>query len=199
MTAFTLQAYVVEDNLRLCESLVAMLHELTAVRVVASGHSQTQAAAWLAAHPQSWDLLLLDLFLEGGNGLSLVMPPAQRQPGQKVVVLSNYLNASVRKRSAQRGVDAAFDKSTELDALVDYCVRLCALRRRALISVEVQRRLSNQVDRPGGIAQGMCQQQTELGQEQGFALGSGGVDGVGDRCIKILDRHGDPPQAIAGE
>lgn len=199
MTASILQAYVVEDNPRLCESLVAMLHELTRVRVVATGHTQAQAAAWLAAHPQRWDLLLLDLFLDGGNGLSLVMPPAQRQSGQRVVVLSNYLTAHVRQRIAQRGVDAAFDKSTELDALVDYCVRLCVLRRSTPVSVEVQRRLTDQVDRPGGIAQGMCQQQTELGQEQGFALGPGSVDRVGDRCIKILDRHGDPPQARAGE
>jgi hypothetical protein len=29
-------------------------------------------------------------------------------------------------RCAQLGVDAVFDKSMEIDALVDYCARLCA-------------------------------------------------------------------------
>jgi hypothetical protein len=46
---------------------------------------------------------------------------------QKIIVFSNYVNASVRKRCAQLGVDAVFDKSTEIDALVDYCSHLCTL------------------------------------------------------------------------
>jgi hypothetical protein len=29
----------------------------------------------------------------------------------------------VRKRCAQIGVDAVFDKSTEIEALVDYCLK----------------------------------------------------------------------------
>jgi len=46
---------------------------------------------------------------------------------QKVIVFSNYVNAGVRKRCAQLGVDAVFDKSTEIDALVDYCAYQCTL------------------------------------------------------------------------
>ena len=48
-----------------------------------------------------------------------------RAPRQKVVIFSNYVNPSVRMRCAQLGVDAVFDKSTEIDALVDYCARQC--------------------------------------------------------------------------
>ena len=43
-------------------------------------------------------------------------------PGQKMVVLSNYATPDIRMRCAQLGVDAVFDKSNEIDALVDYCV-----------------------------------------------------------------------------
>lgn len=46
-------------------------------------------------------------------------------------MFSNYVNASVRKRCAQLGVDAVFDKSTEIDALVDYCSHLCNQLPRA--------------------------------------------------------------------
>jgi len=38
------------------------------------------------------------------------------------VVLSNYATADVRQRCAALGVDAVFDKSNEIDALVDYCI-----------------------------------------------------------------------------
>ena len=45
-----------------------------------------------------------------------------RKPSQKMVVLSNHATNDVRWRCQQLGADAVFDKSTEIDALVDYCV-----------------------------------------------------------------------------
>jgi DNA-binding NarL/FixJ family response regulator len=44
-----------------------------------------------------------------------------RRGSQKVVVLSNYATPDIRIRCAQLGADAVFDKSNEIDALVDYC------------------------------------------------------------------------------
>jgi len=41
-----------------------------------------------------------------------------------VVVLSNYATDDMRRRCAQLGADAVFDKSNEIDALVDYCLAL---------------------------------------------------------------------------
>jgi two-component system, OmpR family, response regulator len=38
------------------------------------------------------------------------------------VVLSNHATNDMRWRCSQLGADAVFDKSTEIDALVDYCV-----------------------------------------------------------------------------
>ena len=45
-----------------------------------------------------------------------------RARGQRVVVLSNYATADMRKRCTQLGADAVFDKSNEIDALVEYCI-----------------------------------------------------------------------------
>jgi two-component system OmpR family response regulator len=39
------------------------------------------------------------------------------------VVLSNHSSPDVRWRCRQLGADAVFDKSTELEALVDYCAQ----------------------------------------------------------------------------
>ena len=122
-----LHAYVVEDNLSLCETLVSTLEELTCVRVIGTGRGQAQAQQWLAQHTRGWDLLIVDLFLQGGSGMLLLQQLEPRAPWQKVIVFSNYVNAPVRKRCAQLGVDAVFDKSTEIDALVDYCARQCYL------------------------------------------------------------------------
>ncbi len=128
MPSATLRTYVVEDNATICENLVGTLEELTCAKVVGHSSGEAQAADWLANHPQGWDLLIVDLFLKQGSGMHLVQQMPRRTAEQKIVIFSNYVNANVRKRCAQLGVDAVFDKSTEIDALVDYCARQCFLR-----------------------------------------------------------------------
>ena len=129
--AVELHAFVVEDNPTICENLVGTLEELTCIRVVGTSGTEVEAREWLDGHSQGWDLLIVDLFLQGGSGMHLVQQMPPRSAWQKVVIFSNYVNASVRKRCAQLGVDAVFDKSTEIDALVDYCARQCFLQAAA--------------------------------------------------------------------
>ena len=57
-----------------------------------------------------------------GSGLGVLAACRDRASEQKMVVLSNYATPDVRMRCAQLGVDAVFDKSNEIDALVDYCI-----------------------------------------------------------------------------
>ncbi len=120
-----LQAYVIEDNPTIRENLVGTLEELTSVRVAGMSATEDEAIGWLEANPELWDLVIVDLFLKQGSGIHLAERISRRRPSQKIVVFSNYINPSVRKRCAQIGVDAVFDKSTEIDALVDYCAHHC--------------------------------------------------------------------------
>lgn len=119
-----LAVFVVEDNADIQENLVEALEELTCVKVVGGTGTEEGALAWIAAD-NHWDMLIVDLFLKGGSGMRLVQRVQRARPEQKIIVFSNYVNASVRKRCAQLGVDAVFDKSTEIDALVDYCSHQC--------------------------------------------------------------------------
>ena len=74
------------------------------------------------AHPYRW-FAKSPLFLRTGSGMNVLEACRKRRPGQRIVVLSNHATRDVRWRCAQLGADAVFDKSTELEALVDYCVR----------------------------------------------------------------------------
>jgi len=121
-----LKAYVVEDNATIRENLIGALEELTCVRVVGNSATEDEGLQWLEQNAQDWDLVVVDLFLQRGSGIRLVQRVRRRSASQKIIVFSNYVNASVRKRCAQLGVDAVFDKSTEIDFLVDYCARQCA-------------------------------------------------------------------------
>ncbi len=74
------------------------------------------------SQPAHWDIAIIDLFLRQGSGLGVLAACRNRLPHQRMVVLSNYATPDVRMRCAQLGVDAVFDKSNEIDDLVDYCI-----------------------------------------------------------------------------
>ncbi|PZQ66705.1 MAG: hypothetical protein DI563_22800 [Variovorax paradoxus] len=117
-----LNTYIVEDNLTIRENLVGTLEELTDVNAVGFAETENDARRWLRDHAGDWHLAIVDLFLKQGSGLGVLQACAARGPQQKVVVLSNYATPDIRKRCAQLGVDAVFDKSNEIDALVDFCI-----------------------------------------------------------------------------
>ena len=120
----TFKTYLVEDNPVIRENLVGFLEEIVDATVVAHASGEDEAVAWLRQHRDEWDLTIVDLFLERGNGLGVVRACRDRMASQKVVVLSNYATSDMRQRSAQLGADAFFDKSAELDQLVAYCETL---------------------------------------------------------------------------
>ena len=121
-----LRAYIVEDNATIRENLIDTLSELADVETVGIAETETEGTAWLSANSGHWDIAIVDLFLRQGSGLGVLAACQQRDPQQRMVVLSNYATADVRARCSQLGVDAVFDKSNEIDALVDYCMQQSA-------------------------------------------------------------------------
>ena len=119
-----LNTYIVEDNPVIRENLIATLEELAYVCMVGPSDNDHDSKSWLLNNPQDWSLAIVDLFLKQGSGLGVLTACRNRKPTQKMVVLSNYATADIRQRCAQLGVDAVFDKSNEIDALVDYCIGL---------------------------------------------------------------------------
>ena len=117
-----LKTYIVEDNPTIRENLIATLEELACIDAVGTAETENEGKAWLSAQGKKWDLAIVDLFLKQGSGLGVLAACRDRNPWQKVVVLSNYATADIRQRCSQLGVDAVFDKSNEIDALVDYCI-----------------------------------------------------------------------------
>jgi DNA-binding NarL/FixJ family response regulator len=121
-----LKTFIVEDNQTIRENLVGTLEELAAVTAVGHAATEMEARAWLRDNREHWHLAVVDLFLKQGSGLGVLQECRTREAWQQVVVLSNYATPEVRKRCAALGVDAVFDKSNEIDALVDYCIALAA-------------------------------------------------------------------------
>ena len=119
-----LKTYLVEDNPTIRDNLIATLEELAYVNTVGFSDNEDDGKEWLLDDSVQWDLAILDLFLKQGSGLGVLAACKDRRPSQKIVVLSNYATADIRHRCLQLGVDAVFDKSNEIDALVEYCRHL---------------------------------------------------------------------------
>jgi len=120
-TALKMKTFLVEDNPTIRENLISTLEELAPIESVGSADTAEDGAAWLSGGQDSWDLAIVDLFLKSGTGLRVLQACRGRRPCQKMVVFSNYATREMRLRCAELGADAIFDKSTEIDALLNYC------------------------------------------------------------------------------
>ena len=116
-----IQAYIVEDSAVILDSLIAMLEEMVPVKVVGTADNEATAVAWLQDPDKACDLVIVDIFLKRGSGLGVLKALQGSTAERRVVVLSNYATADMRRTCTQLGADRVFDKSNEIDALVQYC------------------------------------------------------------------------------
>jgi two-component system, OmpR family, response regulator len=117
----SLRIFLVEDSQMIRISLMDMLTDLVDARLVGIAEQQSDAIEWLGEHPDGWDVAIVDIFLKRGSGLPVLSACAGRSPQQRVLVLSNYATPEVRTQALRLGVDRVFDKSQDVDALIDYC------------------------------------------------------------------------------
>jgi DNA-binding NarL/FixJ family response regulator len=118
------KTYIVEDSPIILANLVAALQELTAAEVVGSAGDEATAVKWLLAPGNECDLIVSDIFLKGGSGLGVLSSATKAGLSAKRVVLTNYASADMRRRCAELGAHRVFDKSSEVEELIDYCGRI---------------------------------------------------------------------------
>jgi two-component system OmpR family response regulator len=114
-----LHALLVEDNRVIRENLIPTLEALSQARIEGVAETEAEAIAWLESN-EGWDVAVIDLFLREGSGLNVIAWCSGRKANQRVVIFSNYATNEVRRRALLLGADAVFDKSTEVDGLLDF-------------------------------------------------------------------------------
>lgn len=122
----TLQTFIIEDSPVIRDSLVDTLQELGPITVVGVAEDEATAVSWLTTEGRVFDLVIVDLFLRSGSGLGVIRAMRDARREHKLVVLSNYASPEMRHTCLGLGADRVFDKSTEIEALLHYCVGLAA-------------------------------------------------------------------------
>jgi DNA-binding NarL/FixJ family response regulator len=121
-----LRTFIAEDSPVIRENLVAALEEMLPLKVVGTAADEASAIAWLSDPANACDLGIIDIFLTRGTGLGVLKAIRGSNSRIKLVVLSNFATAEMRRKCLDLGADQVFDKSNEIDALIRYCGRLAA-------------------------------------------------------------------------
>lgn len=83
----SLSTFLVEDNPVIREHLVSAMEDLIGAKIVAQVETEADAIDWIQAHPRTWTLAVVDLFLREGSGLGVVWACRNHSAPTKVVVL----------------------------------------------------------------------------------------------------------------
>ena len=114
-----LRVYLVENSAILLNLLMEMLEHMTGVSIVGHSASATTAISEISALVP--DVVIVDIALQSGNGFDVLktLAPGGKRPVR--IVLTNYATPEVKRRCVALGADAVFDKSTEIEELIE-CV-----------------------------------------------------------------------------
>jgi DNA-binding NarL/FixJ family response regulator len=118
----TLKAFIVEDSPVIRENLVATLEEMVPLRVLGHADSERGALDWLGDAGNDCHLVIIDLFLRQGSGMRVLEHMRRTAHVADRVVLTNYATADIRRQCLALGASRVFDKSSEIDALIEHCL-----------------------------------------------------------------------------
>jgi DNA-binding NarL/FixJ family response regulator len=124
-----LRCFLVEDNAVIRQNLIATLEEMLTVEVIGTAEDEPGALRWLQSATKPCDLVIIDLFLKHGSGFGVLSRMHELMPDAHPVVLSNYATPDIRRRCLALGAERVFDKSAELEDLLDHCGALGARPR----------------------------------------------------------------------
>ena len=112
-----LRVHIVEDSVYVRSYLMQAIAAIQDVEV--TGYSEEADKAVELIGMQRPDVVLLDLALKEGTGLSVLRQIKRLVPAPLVIVLTNHAESIYRSRSMLEGADYFFDKSLEFELALE--------------------------------------------------------------------------------
>lgn len=116
-----LRTFIVEDSPVIREDLIAALEELAPVDVVGYADTADDANTWARDNGGKCDLMIIDIALRRGSGTQVLRYVCGNPAAPACVVLTNYATPHVRSTCLTLGAERVFDKSNDIEPLIDYC------------------------------------------------------------------------------
>lgn len=123
-----LRVFLVEDAVNMRAALQDLVCSITDAEVVGVAASEEAAIGWVQAHTGGWDLAIVDLTLEQGDGFSIVRRLKQGPECGTLVVFSAFVTDVIRRHCRTLGADAVFHKA-ESRQLADFIEEFAGSRQ----------------------------------------------------------------------
>lgn len=125
------EVFLVEDQQQMQSVLADLLRSIGDFRIVGHASTEAEALAWLDQHRGEWQLAVIDLVLDQGSGISVIVRARLRGGNAKVVVLSSFVSPGIRRHCLKLGADAAFQKDQDMQEFIGFCADLVPPREQA--------------------------------------------------------------------
>lgn len=119
-----LRTLIIDDAVTVRQRLAALPDEIAGVEVVGQAGSAAEGAHLVAMLDP--DLVILDIRMAGGSGISLLETLKRERPDVTVIMLTNYPYPQYRERCLRAGADFFLEKSANLQRLATIVKRLVA-------------------------------------------------------------------------
>lgn len=107
---------IADDSDVLRARLIEMLSEIEGIEIV--GEIEDPKEVIEAAKDLKPDVVILDIRLPGGNGMTALEAIKKREDAPIVIMFTNYPYLQYRKRSMNLGADYFFYKAIEFEKLI---------------------------------------------------------------------------------
>lgn len=118
-----MKIFIVEDAVNMQAALQDLVCSVVDAQIVGVVGSEASALQWAAAHVGGWDLAIVDLTLEQGDGFNIVRQLKKSPSCGAVVVFSAFVTDVISRHCTSLGADAVFHK-TESRQLAQYIEEL---------------------------------------------------------------------------
>ena len=113
-----MKVFLIEDAVKIRSILIEVLQQTGNVEIVGFADSEKDALNQLRS--LEWDIAIVDITLREGNGLGVLAGlKNDGRPYGKRLVFTNSANSALRDRALALGADGFFDKSRDMDNLID--------------------------------------------------------------------------------
>ncbi len=117
-----MKIFLVEDSLDIRERLRVLIRDIANTEIIGEADNQEEALQGICQLLP--DVVILDLHLAGGNGMSALQQIKQKRPGTLVIVLTNHGYPQYRKRCLELGADYFLDKTSGIKAMLGILIAL---------------------------------------------------------------------------
>ncbi|HSY29588.1 MAG TPA: response regulator [Burkholderiaceae bacterium] len=114
-----LKVFLIEDAVKIRSILIEILQQTGNVEIVGFADSEKDALNQLRS--QEWDVVIVDITLREGNGLGVLAGlKKDDKPYGKRLVFTNSASLALKDRALALGAEGFFDKSRDMDSLIDH-------------------------------------------------------------------------------